>query len=112
VVDAFFAAARGRDLDGLLRLLDPEVQTRSDRGPVGSTAMRGAEQVASGALGYFDPLATIHPVLVNGGAGVLVVRDGVLRGVLAFDVHEGRIRRIDALADPERLARLEVPTLP
>jgi RNA polymerase sigma-70 factor (ECF subfamily) len=111
VVDAFFAAARGGDFDGLLRLLDPDVRTQTDRGPVGSTAQRGAEQVASGALTYFDPLATLVPVIVNGGTGMLVLRDGRAIAVMAFVVQEGRITRVDALADLDRLAGLALPPL-
>lgn len=109
VVDAFFVAARHGDFDALLRLLDPDVHTQSDRGAVGSTAQQGAEQVASGALRYFDPLAEIVPVLVNGAPGVLVRRDGRPTAVMAFEVHAGRITRIDALADQVRLARLDLP---
>jgi RNA polymerase sigma factor (sigma-70 family) len=109
VVEAFFAAARGGDFEALLRLLDPDVRTQTDRGVVGSTRQQGAEQVASGALTYFDPLATLVPVVVNGGPGMLVRRDGAAVAVLAFTVHEGRITRIDALADADRLAALSLP---
>src|SRR5262249_45069878 len=44
VVDAFFAAARGGDLDGLIAVLDPDVELRADRGAnlVGASAVAGS----------------------------------------------------------------------
>ena len=47
VVDAFLAAAREGDFEGLLELLDPEVVLRVDFGAAGeSIELRGAEAVA------------------------------------------------------------------
>src|SRR5262245_31271598 len=48
-VDAFLAAARGGDFDGLLALLDPDVVFRSDAGRGRSRLIRGAAAVARGA---------------------------------------------------------------
>jgi RNA polymerase sigma-70 factor (ECF subfamily) len=47
VVAAFLAAARDGDFDALLRLLDPEVVSRTDLGTT-SRVLRGAESVAKG----------------------------------------------------------------
>ncbi len=53
VVDAFFSAARGGDLDGLLALLDPEIVLRADFGAKHrdrSVVVRGASEVARSAI--------------------------------------------------------------
>ncbi len=110
VVDAFFAAARGGDLDGLLAVLDPDVVLRADGGrlaPQVSAQVQGAEDVAGRALMFSRP-ATLHPALVNGAAGVVVEVDGRAFSVMAFTVHEGRVAAVDVLADPDRVAALDL----
>ena len=74
VVDAFFAAARGGDFDALLAVLDPDVVVRVDGGAARLrliVTVEGAAAVAGTALRSALPNALLHPVLVNGGAGVL-----------------------------------------
>ncbi len=115
VVDAFFAAARGGDLDALVSVLDPNVVLRSDGGRVRVAAtvfVEGAVAVASRAITFAMPSAAVRPVLVNGAAGVLVVTDGGPLSVMAFTVRDGRIVEIDILADPERLEALDLPDGP
>ena len=115
VVDAFFAAARGGDFDALVAVLDPDVEIRSDGGtarPRATRIVRGAAEVASSALSYAQPSQALRPVLVNGAAGVVVVgpRERPL-AVMAFTVTGGKITAINALADPERLARLDLSAI-
>jgi RNA polymerase sigma-70 factor (ECF subfamily) len=55
--------------------------------------------------------AFVRPVLVNGTAGVLVAPGGSPLSLLAFTVTDGRVVEIDAIADPERLSRLDLPIL-
>ncbi|MET9777109.1 RNA polymerase sigma factor SigJ [Streptomyces sp. NPDC006367] len=112
VVDAFLAAARGGDLDALLALLDPDVVLRADGGALtgGLRVVRGAEAVA-GQLDTFRRMATAattHPALVNGLAGLVNTLDGKPLSVMSFTAVDGRITAIDILADPERLARLDL----
>jgi RNA polymerase sigma factor (sigma-70 family) len=105
VVDAFLAAARGGDFEGLMAVLDPEVVLRSDIRP----PLRGAAAVAGGALMFRHTGVSVTPVLVNGAAGILSrTLDGRLFSVMSFTVAQGRIVEIDVLADPTRLARLEL----
>jgi RNA polymerase sigma-70 factor (ECF subfamily) len=47
-------------------------------------------------------------VVVNGAAGMLVLRDGRPRVLFAFTVTDGRIAAIDILMDPDRLAELSI----
>ncbi|MFG2107363.1 RNA polymerase sigma factor SigJ [Micromonospora chersina] len=111
VVTAFLAAAREGDFDGLVAVLHPDVVLRSDGGTARarhSTVLTGARVVAAQAttFGRFSPFA--RPVLVNGAAGVLVSAAGRPLSVMAFTVTGGRIAAIDVIADPERLAALDV----
>src|SRR5262245_52517261 len=81
VVNAFFAAARGGGFEGLVAVLDADVVLRSDGGtgfPAASTVVRGAAVVAGRAITFSQPGAALHPVLVNGGAGVVVTINGRL----------------------------------
>jgi len=110
VVDAFAAAARDGDLQGLLAVLDPNVVLRSDAGaahPARSGEIRGAEQVARGARSFSRVGVLRLPVLVNGAPGLVGVVDGKLFAVMAFTVRGGKITEIDILSDPERIRRLE-----
>ncbi|MFJ2648192.1 RNA polymerase sigma factor SigJ [Streptomyces sp. NPDC087420] len=118
VVDAFLAASRGGDFDSLVALLDPEVVLRADHGAAAPPARReihGAEAVANQSL-TFSRLGAggggvLRRALVNGAAGVVVSREGRPLSVLGFTVTAGRIVAIDILADPERLARLDLTVL-
>jgi RNA polymerase sigma-70 factor (ECF subfamily) len=106
VVDAFVAASRAGDFDALVRILDPDVVLRADAGPsqpLLSTEIQGAERVASQAMRFAQLAPYGTPVVVNGAAGVLVVRDGRPVSLGAFTVRGGRIAEIDILADPVRL---------
>ena len=106
VVDAFFLAARGGDLDALVALLDPDVVLRADFGarrPAASRVVRGAAAVARQAVLGALPGADLHPALVNGAAGAVVTVGGRPFAVLGFTVAEGRILEIDAIADPDRV---------
>ena len=60
---------------------------------------------------FANPAATLHPVVVNGSAGVVVTLDGRPISLIAFTVVGGRIAEIDAIADPERLRRLVAAVL-
>lgn len=114
VVDAFFLAARGGDFDALVALLDPDVVLRSDWGatrPAASVVIRGAAAVAGQALMSSLPTAQVHPALVNGAAGVVVTVAGRPFAVMGFLVAEGRIVEIDAIAGPERVARIAAAVL-
>jgi RNA polymerase sigma factor (sigma-70 family) len=108
VVDAFLAAARGGDFEALLAVLDPDVVLRADAGgPL--TVTTGAAAVAGRAMMFAQIAASARPVLVNGAPGVLAATpDGRPMSIMAFTVAAGRIVEINSIADPERLARLDL----
>jgi RNA polymerase sigma factor (sigma-70 family) len=112
VVDAFFAAAHNGDFDALVAVLDPDVALRTDGGtarPEASVVLHGAAAVASRALMIAHPSAPKRPALVNGAAGVVITADGQPAVVIGFTISRGKIVEIDAIADPERVLRLDIP---
>jgi RNA polymerase sigma-70 factor (ECF subfamily) len=112
VVDAFLAAAREGNFEGLVAILDPDVELRADGGAAGlSRHVRGAETVARQALVWSRIVLDNRRALVNGAAGVVSVRDGRPFSVLAMTVRGGRIAQIDILADPARVGQLDVTLL-
>jgi RNA polymerase sigma factor (sigma-70 family) len=111
VADAFLAAARGDDFEGLLAILDPNVVLRADAGagPLGpSRLITGAASVAAEARQYAHLARYARPVLVNGTPGFLVAPNGQPVAVIGLAVSGGKIAEIDILADPERLGRLHL----
>jgi RNA polymerase sigma factor (sigma-70 family) len=112
VVDAFIGAARGGDFDALVAVLDPDVVLRADGGLAGISAhVRGAAEVAGRALHWSRRDLTHRRVLVNAAAGMITFRDGHPFSIGAFTIRNGRITEIDFLADPERIARLDLSEL-
>ena len=110
-VDAFLAAARDGDFEGLMRVLDPDVVLRVDGGPNAPPSLMrgpivGAEAVARQAENFRGGAAgKVEPVIVNGAAGLLV-RFPARSFVTAFTVTNGRIVEIDFIADPDKLRGL------
>jgi RNA polymerase sigma-70 factor (ECF subfamily) len=115
VVDAFLAAVRAGDFDALLAVLDPDVVVRADRGavpPGASREVRGAKAVAEQALIFSRLVESAQPVLVNGAAGIVSwLPGGRPFSVLGFTVRRGKVVEIDVLADPSRLAQLDLAVL-
>ncbi|MGW0879775.1 sigma-70 family RNA polymerase sigma factor [Streptomyces sp. NPDC002671] len=103
VVDAFLAAAREGDFDGLLAVLDPDVVARSEEGVIS-----GAVAIASGASSFAYPNAVVHPALVDSVTGLLVLVDDRPIRALSFSFAEDRITFVDVVADPARLAELAI----
>jgi len=114
VVDAFLAAVRNGDFEGLLAVLDPDVVLRADGGglPGITREVHGAQAVAGGAILFANFTGVTRAALVNGVAGVVAFgADGRPFSVMAFTVARGKIVALDALSDPERLAQLDLPAL-
>jgi RNA polymerase sigma factor (sigma-70 family) len=110
VIDAFLAASREGDFEGLVAVLDPDVVLRTDwalpRGAPGE--IHGARTVASQAFRFAGLAPLAQPALVNGTAGFFVAPHGRLFAVAAFTVSGGRITEIDIVANPEKLSRIAI----
>ncbi|MFF9583038.1 sigma-70 family RNA polymerase sigma factor [Streptomyces achromogenes] len=106
VVDAFLAAAREGDFEGLLAVLDPDVEARTETG-----VNSGAADVAAGAVSFAHLARLSRPALIDGAIGLALSADGRVAQVLAFTFAADRITGIDIIADPSRLAELTVEEL-
>lgn len=105
VIDAFLAAARSGDLNGVLAVLDPDVVFRTPS-PAGPQEVRGAEAVAP--LAMRGRAVAARPVLVNGMVGVVVAPRGHLLMILDFTIRDGMVVAIEAITEPERVAALDL----
>ncbi|GAA4925790.1 RNA polymerase sigma-70 factor [Streptomonospora halophila] len=109
IVDAFRAAVRGGDLDGLVAVLDPDVVMRSDGGGVVRSALRpivGAHKVARFMLGIrsrYGAALELRPATVNGRPGLVGEMEGQTDSVIAFAVSGGRIVEIAGVRNPKKL---------
>jgi RNA polymerase sigma-70 factor (ECF subfamily) len=110
VVEAFRAAADEGDFERLLPVLDPDVVLRADFGSR-SQELRGSAAVASQARLYSQLDLHIRPAVINGAIGMVSMRAGKPFAVAGITVRGGRIVEMDFLADPERLARLDLAIL-
>ena len=114
IVAAFFAASRAGDFDALLALLDPEVELRADvtAVPTGApTRAHGASVIAKRAPAYARFARLWQPVLVNGTVGAVVAALGERPCVLGFSFADNRIATMEIIADPDRLAGLDLEVL-
>jgi RNA polymerase sigma factor (sigma-70 family) len=114
VLDAFLAAARAGDFERLVTVLDPGIVLRADGGALAgaSRLIRGAEAVASQAATFSRLGLSNQLVLVNGHLGLVSRRpDGRPFAVTAFTFASNKIVEINILADPERLNRLDLPSI-
>jgi RNA polymerase sigma-70 factor (ECF subfamily) len=114
VVDAFLAALRSGDFEGLLAVLDPDVVVHLDEGagrPGGPREIRGARNWARGAVAFSNAIRYAQPALVNGTVGILFAPNGKLSRALSFTIVNGRILQADIIADPVRLRDLDLAVL-
>lgn len=110
VVQAYLAAARHGDFEGLLRVLDPEVRLTVD-GADGVVVILGATRIAAGAQRFAATAAWARAALVNGQPGIASWRaDGTPLSVAAFTVVNGQIAGIAVVSDPAKLASMDLPT--
>ena len=108
VVDAFIAALRAGDFEGLLTVLDPDLVVRADMAAGAPTEIRGAAAWAKGAVAYGHLAQLTRPALVNGAIGVVVAPHGRLVRALRFTIANGKIAGIEVIGNPARLGELDV----
>jgi len=111
IVEAFLAASRNGDFEGLLAVLAPDVVVRADQAAqrLGSLpVIRGATAVANSFKGRAQ---AARPALVDGAIGVAVVLGGALRVVLRVTISGDRIAAIDATADAAEIETFDVEML-
>jgi len=112
VVEAFLVAARDGDFDALVAVLDPDIVLRADGGLTGlSQHLQGAETVAGQALMWSRVDLTMRRALINGAAGMVTFLHGEPFSIAAVTIRNGKIVELDFLADPERIAQLDLTVL-
>jgi RNA polymerase sigma-70 factor (TIGR02957 family) len=112
VVERFLAAVGGGDLQGLLDVLAPDIVVLADGGGIAQASLypiEGALPVAK-LLTRFPKLVPLGTELatawVNGEPAAVMRLDGVVDTALCFAFDGGRITRIFAVRNPEKLTRL------
>ncbi|WP_436527329.1 sigma-70 family RNA polymerase sigma factor [Actinoplanes sp. HUAS TT8] len=98
IVDAFLAAARRGDFEGLLTLLDPDVVLRMGDG----AAQLGDGTPAEQAARFFAGRAHgAKPATIDGAPGAVVHTPFGVTIALCFTVAGDRIIALDAIANPD-----------
>jgi len=111
VVERFLAALSTGDVQGLIDVLAPDVVVVADGGGLVAAArhpITGATKVVA-FLSKFATLATtavVDTVWLNGALGGRIVLDGKLNTVISFVIDDGRISRMYAVRNPNKLGRL------
>ena len=114
-VDAFLAALRAGDFEGLLAVLDPELVLRMDVPHVARGEHRtlsGAEVWARTAMNAFPRYARfVQPALVNGSVGLVMAPGGKLSRAISFTVANRKITQVEIITDRDRLKQLDLSLL-
>ena len=111
VVEAFLAALRRGDFEGLLAVLDPDLVVRADMATGAPSEIRGAAAWAKGAVAYGQLAQLTSVALVNGAIGLVMAPQGRLVRALTFEIADGKIAAIEVIGNPERLGELAVSFL-
>lgn len=108
VAEAFLAASRNADIEGLMAVLDPDIVFRADAAAIKLSRgadLRGAAAIAKAFAGRAQ---AARPGLINDGVGLIVAPGGKLLLVLALTFDSDRITEIEAVADRASLGELEL----
>lgn len=111
VVDAFLAASRAGNFDGLLAVLDPDVVYRADRATTASDASSKIHGATAVAHLFAGRARDAQPALVHGAIGLVWAPGGQPRVAFAFTFKRGKIAAIEQVANPERLRQLDLTIL-
>lgn len=113
LLERFLQAVTSGDLQALLAVLANDVVLHADGGGKGVGALnliRGAHNVARGALGAFKKLhpnnLTYRVAQINGEPGIISYLNGEPYSVLTLDARESSIEAIYVVTNPEKLAHL------
>ncbi|MER8071142.1 RNA polymerase sigma factor SigJ [Streptomyces sp. NPDC094034] len=102
------AAWETKDIAALVGLLDPAAVMTADGGGMVGTVLRpveGGARVAGYMVAIADKASGLELLerSVNGAPGLVALRAGAVMTVASFDVSDGRVTRIWAVRNPEKL---------
>ncbi|MFG3519178.1 RNA polymerase sigma factor SigJ [Nocardia nova] len=108
VVRDFKRAWETKDIEALIEILDPRAVATADSGGrvvAFRHPITGGEQIARAWIEIASRAAevTLLERTVNGQPGLVAQIDGAIATVYAFDIADGRITRIWAIRNPEKL---------
>jgi RNA polymerase sigma-70 factor (ECF subfamily) len=109
IVRDFKQAWEAKDIDALIRLLDPDATAIADGGGLASAELHpmvGGERIARACVDLAARTPSDVTFLersVNGQPGLIAQRDGITVTVYAFDIAGDRITHIWAVRNPEKL---------
>jgi RNA polymerase sigma-70 factor (ECF subfamily) len=119
-VQAFLAASREGDFEGLLAVLSPSVVLHADSlavrmakakqgqgAPSLARVIRGRTRVANTFTGR---AAAALPAIIDGEAGAVWMTEGQMRLAFVFSFEGDRIIGINLVMEQDRLAKLDVQT--
>ncbi|MEU0245411.1 RNA polymerase sigma factor SigJ [Streptomyces sp. NPDC006235] len=101
-------AWESKDIAALVGVLDPAAVMTADGGGMAGAVLRpveGGTRIAQYMVAIADkaPGLELLERMVNGVPGLVAQRAGVVMTVAAFDVSDGRVTRIWAVRNPEKL---------
>lgn len=111
VVTAFLRAAQQGDIEGLVAVLHPAVTRTADPQalrPGMAQRVTGADAVAAESRMFRSTALHGHLATIDGKPGIVVRTGDRVRVALVFGVEGARIVHYDVVADPRRLALLQI----
>lgn len=114
IAEAFFAATRGGDMEGLRSLLAEDVTVHADGGGKVSAALQpvvGIEEVVrlhASLTRHFaeKPSRLMHYGRINGLPGFVTMEDGGMMQTTALQVEDGKVMAIYVVRNPDKLRHL------
>ena len=112
LTERFLAASVEGDLEGLMRLLAPDVQLVGDSGGLAKAPRRALEtadkvgRFLTAVAGQGLPDMSYRFLEINGAPALLVLSGGKLDSVFQVEVADGQVQCIYIIRNPEKLAFL------
>ena len=112
VIDTFLTAAREGDFASLVAVLDPNAEVRPDAAAMAMGGEWDALGATAVAKTFSGQAKAARPALIDGVPGAVWAPGGEPRVAILFTFAEDTIAAIDLVADPDRLAEMDLEILP